>query len=281
MIALIDGDLLCYRIGFTTEQEDLQIALYRMEDLVGRILDETHADSYKIYLTDSAGNFRQKLFPDYKANRTKPKPIWLEDLKEFLIVEHGAEIALGMEADDALGIAQVENLRKFDPDPRYWNQPKFLESVICSIDKDLLQIPGNHYNFVKQESFHVTPYMGMLQFYTQLLVGDVSDNVVGAIGIGPKKAEKALNHLTTEIEMFEAVRKLFKDDERLLLTGRLLKILQSKEELTSLWNFPRSDTLSLAQSQEEKSLSTISGEEVPILCMEPTGQEQKIQLTTQ
>lgn len=281
MIALIDGDILAYRIGYTTEDEDLQIAIYRMEDLVGRILDETNATSYKIYLTDSEGNYRRQLFPDYKANRTQPKPKWLEDLKEFLIVDHGAEIALGMEADDALGIAQVNALRKFDPDPNYWNQPKYLESVICSIDKDLLQIPGNHYNFVKKEQFYVSPHMGMLQFYTQLLVGDVSDNVLGVIGIGPKKAEKALEKATNELEMFDVVRKLFKDDERLLLTGRLLKILQSKEELNSLWNFPRSDTQSLKQSQDEASLSTTSTAEVPILFMEPTGQEQKNPQTTQ
>lgn len=278
MIALIDGDILAYRIGFTTEQEDLQIALYRMEDLVGRILDETYADSYKIYLTDSAGNFRQKLFPDYKANRTKPKPRWLEDLKEFLIVEHGAEIAIGMEADDALGIAQTEIKAKDDMGDSSGPYP--LSSVICSIDKDLLQIPGNHYNFVKQEEFYVSPHLGMLQFYTQLLVGDVSDNVVGAIGIGPKKAEKALNHLTTEIEMFEAVRKLFKDDERLLLTGRLLKILQSKEELNSLWNFPKSDTPLSVPLQEEKSSSITSTEEEPILFMEPIGQELTNQMIT-
>ncbi len=45
-----------------------------------------------------------------------------------------------MEADDALGIAQ-DQIEHFDPAVSH--QPEY-NTVICSIDKDLLQIPGLH-----------------------------------------------------------------------------------------------------------------------------------------
>ena len=67
--------------------------------------------------------------------------------------------------------------------------------VIVSLDKDLKQVPGLHYNFVKKEFDTVTPQQGLINFYTQFLVGDTSDNIRGCTGIGPVKARKAFEEL--------------------------------------------------------------------------------------
>jgi len=85
-----------------------------------------------------------------------------------------AEVIEGMEADDALALNQTD------------------ETVIASIDKDLLMVAGKHYNFVKKEWTTVTPEEGIKWFYMQMLMGDKVDNIIGIRGIGIKKAEKIL-----------------------------------------------------------------------------------------
>src|SRR3990167_758737 len=106
MLALIDGDLLVYRVGFTTENDEEWIARARLREMIGGILEATNTDEAKIYLSDSKDNWRLKYFPRYKANRTAPKPKHLSYLQNLIVDEWGAEVSWGQEADDALGIAQ-------------------------------------------------------------------------------------------------------------------------------------------------------------------------------
>jgi len=135
VLALIDADIITHRIGFTTEGDSQEIARFRCDDLIDSILVDTGADQYQLWLSDSKeSNFRYQIDPSYKANRTQPKPRHYDFLKEHLIVNWGAKIAFGMEADDALGIKQDKEY------PHYGD--KTVYTIICSIDKDLLTIPG-------------------------------------------------------------------------------------------------------------------------------------------
>lgn len=224
MKALVDGDIILYRVGYTVDEEEEWIAIARTNDTVNTILAELGTDDYTIYLSDSANNFRLKLYPEYKANRTQPKPKHYELIKNHLIKEWGAIISLEQEADDALGISQST------------------DTIICSIDKDLHQIPGNHYNFVKKEYKIVSPEEGVRHFYHQLLTGDVTDNIPGIYGIGPKKAQKALVTLTNDFEFYSKVVEMYLEAydkklevgqilDKILLNGRLLKIRQKEGEL--------------------------------------------------
>jgi 5'-3' exonuclease len=254
MHALIDGDILIYRVGFTTENEDWGIAKWRMNEMIDNILRAVNAESYSIYLSDStANNFRTKFYPEYKANRKQPKPKHYEGLKYYLVTEEDAGITPEQEADDELGIQQT-----------LWNQNmETIQSIICTIDKDLLQIPGNHYNFVKNEKRFVTPDEGLTAFYTQLLVGDVSDNITGVRGIGPKKAEKALGSCKTDDDYFKVVSELYEFNyQRLMINGILLKIRTEKDEL---WSFPPTfqnvqpkmeDLLSYSQTKPEVTIQS-------------------------
>jgi 5'-3' exonuclease len=79
--------------------------------------------------------------------------------------------------------------------------------VICSVDKDLLQVPGHHYNFVKDEYRIVNDVQGNLSFYSQLLTGDDSDGIIGLRGVGPKTALKLLKGLQTPFAMWATVLK--------------------------------------------------------------------------
>ena len=99
-----------------------------------------------------------------------------------------------------------------------------------------MQIPGNHYSFVKKQ-FHTVEYIdGVRQLYLQMLIGDASDNIRGVEKIGPVKAGKLLNHINNEKEMFDIVRALYNDDDRLLKNGKLLYIRREDNEV---WQFPK------------------------------------------
>lgn len=261
MKALIDADIVCYRVGFTTEEESEAIAKYRCDDLMDKILLETESNEYQAFLSDSKeNNFRYQIDPQYKANRVAPKPKHLDFLKEHLIVNWGAKIAHGMEADDALGIAQDKSRIIGD-------------TTICSIDKDLLQIPGNHYNFVKSIWTIVGVEDGLLSFYRSILVGDVADNIKGVYGIGPKKAEKILPKWIDEETAIREIRKYYEVwfekegntssvDQMILKNGRLLKIKQQENE--GLWS---SQYLKLTEEQQKLS-SILPQEEELNLYME-------------
>ena len=70
MIALIDMDLVCFRCAASAEEDDLGIAIYRMNELLDQILEKTGATEYRAFLTGE-DNFRKQIYPEYKANRTQ------------------------------------------------------------------------------------------------------------------------------------------------------------------------------------------------------------------
>jgi len=82
MQALLDQDLVCFRCAASAEHDDLGIAIYRLDELVDTILAKTGASSYRAFLTGST-NFRKQVYPEYKANRTQPKPVHLEALRNY------------------------------------------------------------------------------------------------------------------------------------------------------------------------------------------------------
>ena len=225
MLALIDGDIVRYRCGFASMTAPEDVACLRADEMMQGILTALNATEYKVFLSDTlANNFRLQFDPQYKANReNQPKPTHHEALGLFLKQEWDAQVTIGQEADDALGIHQ-----------EYFNQ-KLLdgqddESCICSIDKDLLQIPGYHFNFVKNEFTTVNYNAGLKHFYSQLLIGDRTDNIFGINGIGPVKTAKLFSTSMEEQQLFCICRGLYEDDERLLRNGRLLWIRRREGE---------------------------------------------------
>jgi len=233
MRALVDGDILLYRVGYTTQVETEAIAQYRMDELIQRILDTVQATEHTIYLScGRKDSFRAKLNPEYKAHRTQEKPVHYTFLRNYLTDKWNAVTAVEEEADDLIGI----NLKGED-------------TIACTIDKDILHgLEGNKYNFVKEEMFYTPAEDATLFFYKQLLMGDKADNIFGLKGIGPAKASNALNELLYESEevLFDKVFSMYQDAfpekekqeiyDLILLSGQQLKIRSYEGEL---WQLPR------------------------------------------
>ena len=169
------------------------------------------------------GNFRKDLYKDYKANRNRDyEPEHAAALNyghQYMVDKYNAVMAHGMEADDLVCIWAYE-AREAEED-----------FLIAGIDKDLKQIPGNHYNFNKQEFDFVDDDTAHYNLMLQCLTGDGGDNIPGIKGIGPKKAAKILDGIRTD-RMWSRVRAAWRAHSAgdPLLSWRLLTMLKSFEE---------------------------------------------------
>lgn len=211
-VALVDADFMVYSVGFASSDDDsLQMQKNRITEwLTDIVYMNLNCEDYKAYIT-GPGNFRYdvaKTVP-YKGNRKDAaKPKYYEELREHL-VRLGAVITEGIEADDAVAIESG----KAD----YW---------LVHVDKDLNQLKGWHYNPNKDQTYYVTEFEAMSNFYTQMLTGDRVDNIPGLPGIGPKKAEKIFKDVGTVKGLHEAAVGAYKDKgfdmEYFVEQGRLL-----------------------------------------------------------
>lgn len=223
MIALIDADIVAYRAAASCEPtkkkphlEDEGYAVIRARDTMINILEQCRTREYIPFLSGGE-NFRKIIYPAYKANRDNvPRPVHLQPVREYLIDKWNAKLAIGYEADDALGIHHNEN------------------TIICSIDKDLLQLPGRHFNFVKNEHRTITELEARKTIYWLLLVGDTSDNIQGVYGIGPVKASRIVDGHANIETLHEEVRTIYNDDARFNLNLRLITVLRSEDEYDAL-----------------------------------------------
>ena len=196
-VPICDADSICYAAsGAVKDDEPLNFALHNAKKQMEAIQDKfDRCLEMQVYLTGKS-NFRDAIAvtQPYKGNRTQPKPQYLQDVRQYLVDMWGAQIVEGKEADDTVAIEYLK-----DPDNR----------CIVAIDKDLLQIPGWHYNYKKDELVRVSADDAMRFFYCQLLEGDRVDNVRGIPGIGKVKARKHIDSCRTEQEMYALCRKMY------------------------------------------------------------------------
>lgn len=201
---LIDGDILVYRAGFAADaearskgfaDEDYEReAIGNVKSVLNKLIDKFHPD-YRLFLSGS-GNFREHVatIKPYKGNRPETaKPKYYKQIKDYMVNHWNAEVVHGREADDALGTAQ-------------W-AAKDLSTIIVSIDKDLDMVPGHHYNWVKDEFYFVPLREANLRIFYQMLEGDVTDNIPGIKGVGPKTIARIWEDCGHELERIrEAVQ---------------------------------------------------------------------------
>lgn len=239
MIALIDGDILCYRIGFATNEESESVAIRTMASFLEEMLMfEINVSDWKTYLTGKT-NFRfdVAVTAPYKGNRKGEKPTHHALLREYLELSWNGVVSDGCEADDEIAIAATSHGD---------------DSIIVSLDKDFDQVQGWHYNFVKKDKYYITHEQGLLNFYMQFLVGDRIDNIIGVKGIGPVKAQKLLEG-KTEREMFDICVKQLGSVERAVENGKLLYLQRQQGEQ---WEPPSEDTKRESKGKETTTMDS-------------------------
>lgn len=203
--------------------------LNTMYAILNTIIADTECDDYRVYLTGS-NNFREEVATilPYKGNRSSSdRPYYYDLIKSALVKNYSAKTIDGMEADDALSITQWHH---------FHNETKW-ETIIASQDKDLLMVPGLHYNSRTRIMKDIDKYEARFFFFKQLLTGDRTDNIPGLYRIGPVTAEKILSSQRegTYHELMDQIISTYADYEygidRIIEVGRLLWMLQEPGQL--------------------------------------------------
>ena len=239
MKALIDGDIVVYRCGFAAQSKiyNLSIPTFQGEipkfkykkDMISWLKEngrdesdyevtvdtviepvENALNNVKTVLTEIKSylskrfedvemeiflsgktNFRDDLatIKIYKGNRDPlHKPHWYDEIKEYMQTVWQAEEVDNIEADDILANLQTK------------------DTCIVSTDKDLDQIAGWHYNWVKDSLYEVSTDQAIHSKYIQILTGDSTDNIEGIPGVGPVGAEKRLEWCSTVEDYEQAIK---------------------------------------------------------------------------
>lgn len=171
-VALVDGDLLPYIVGYTVDERDVWKAKMQVELGVAESIQQTPhfqnaadhidylvntwvrgagCDSCRVYMTDSGSNFRLRLAfsKPYKGQRKSDKPPFFYELREYLMQKHNAVLAVGEEADDLISIEMHRDLLRIQQEgnvqPGSPEHRAFAGVVCCTQDKDLRMLPGWHY----------------------------------------------------------------------------------------------------------------------------------------
>ena len=186
---LIDSDFCLWRVLPNKKQTPEEIEKYgdysqrTFEDICNgldwfindKILLPTSATEYIGFL-GGYGNFRKEIAPTtYKANRIDMElPKWFSEAKEYLVDKWKFIQVDGIEAEDAVGICLT----------------KYPDAIIVRVDHDLDQLPGLHYNPIKEVFTEISRENAEYNQWKQCLTGCTSDQVKGIPGVGEVKAAK-------------------------------------------------------------------------------------------
>jgi len=146
-------------------------------------------------LLTGKGNFRDQIatIVGYKANRVGvDRPVHYKAIRRYMVERWGAQTVHGIEADDQLAIIAASE--EYDPE----------RVCIVSMDKDLETVPGRLYNFKRRTMRILSEREALVNFYRQILTGDVVDNIKGCYKCGKVRAEQVVHEGLEEEAMYRA-----------------------------------------------------------------------------
>lgn len=204
MLALIDGDVVLHSCLWGTK--NVQEARDKIDFAIGEWKDGAFCDAAVIAVGPWEGkNYRDDIYPDYKQTATrvagrKTKLPHFYAAKDYLYSLPDVLIADNEEADDLLGILSNDTA----------------DCVIISSDKDLDQLPGNHWNpgilLADRKPVYYTQTLEEANrfFLTQMIMGDGVDKIPGLPGLGRGKAEVIASEYSCYQDLAVAVIELYK-----------------------------------------------------------------------
>lgn len=241
--ALIDGDLLIYKIAIGLEEpiqwEDDLWTLHADANLGKQKLDHEffsvgrriNANKIAIALS-SPNNFRKKISDTYKSNRKKTrKPIIYKPLLEYAHEKYSCFSMDNLEGDDVLGIMATAG--EIDG-----------EVIVVSSDKDMKTIPCNLLDPAdgNSEIKIITKKQADYNFMLQTLTGDATDGYKGLEGVGEVTAKRILGEPRSLKLMWKDVVKAYEDKgftkKDALTQSRLARILRIED-----WNAEKKEPI--------------------------------------
>jgi len=175
-VLAVDADIVAWRCSAVSEGESEDDLKSTVDNFLYTIVECTGVNEMKLFLTPKT-NFRYKLAitKPYKGNRKDGyRPEHLTTAKEYMKERYGAMIIEGYEADDCIASMMT----------------KYEGAAHAGIDKDIKQIAGWHFDFVKHTWHYTDEDESALRIYRQVCQGDTTDNIPGLKGVGEKKAAR-------------------------------------------------------------------------------------------
>ena len=200
---LIDADILVFRFasafskdeeidwggGLKSNVDNYELATAQIDRFTKFLMSKTFSTKATMCFTSKV-NFRYGVLPTYKHNRTgMKKPRLMKSLVQYLKSNYPFKEKHGLEADYIMGIMATNET----------------DSCIATIDKDLLQIPGRHYNWNHGWMCHVEKEDADNFFWQQCLSGDPGDGYHGIPGVGAKTAETILSNIKDDDNIWDVI----------------------------------------------------------------------------
>jgi hypothetical protein len=234
MIALIDGDIVKYRVGFASEKTYYMV--FNEEDPDYFCAMFTRKKDAVEWINSEEG---YHIVPEIEAEPLEKVLFHVDRVMNYIIFRSGANGHRTYLTGDKSFRKELSKEYKANRDPshkpihhkaisryliNYWNARYAREgleaddelgihqnenTIIVSTDKDLDTIPGWHYNWVHDRKYYVSHEMANRNFWTQMLVGDTADNVKGIPKVGPVTARKILEGIHNSEHMEERVKSIY------------------------------------------------------------------------
>ncbi len=228
-VVICDADSILYATAFSNKDKTLEEALENMDLFLTQIANACNAEDILLCLTKGP-NLRDQyaITKPYKGNRKdRELPNFYHELRAHMTEKWNAWTQPGFEADDLIFIARTEYKKRF-----------LEKRIILAVnDKDCLQYPGTYIDYKKMMFIQLEKGEADKNFWTQMIVGDSTDNILGIEGSGIKAAEKLLhNDIYTadypQIVLREYIKKYGEKEgvNRFYESYKLLKLLESCQE---------------------------------------------------
>ncbi|MCH9712806.1 MAG: hypothetical protein K0U20_09305 [Proteobacteria bacterium] len=198
---------------FVSTVSNIESSLYKQFDLQSEDKIETEI------IFSPKKTFRNELSEAYKAKRKPTTIIGIPELKQMVSIRLGMTQGNNIEADD-LVITRAKEKENV---------------VIACIDKDIFtHTPVPCFNYKKWEWVEVMEDSHIeREYYKQALIGDSTDGISGAKGIG---AKNKIFKDGTKYWNWDEYKTFFETDEEALLSMRLVRMDQySTKEGLQLW----------------------------------------------
>jgi len=184
-------------------------AVYGYTDFLIQILKESPTHIAVAFDGNLNTSFRNKIYPEYKAQRGLPPPELEAQLEACFKVTEAmgmpAFIDTEFEADDIIGTLVDQILRKKS------------RAVVISSDKDFAQFVNDSvvwWNFAKSEKLDVEAVIRKFGVRPEQIVdflalkGDSVDNIPGVKGVGTKTATTLLHHFETLEDIYKNINQV-------------------------------------------------------------------------
>jgi len=238
-LLVVDADIVAYQSADGALEEDrvndeewqwtMNMSMAR-EEFADRIEDYQAllGANHVLLCFGSISNWRKRIFPEYKANRSQRKPLGYRALVVWASERWDTLSLPWLEADDLVGMCATGG---------FSDRVQDRTVVMVSEDKDFKSIPGLLYNPRRPEDgiMQTTLLQADAFHLEQALTGDPADNYKGCPGVGPKGAAKILgawghNHFKSPwAAIVDAYEKAGLTEQQALVQAQVARILRNGE----------------------------------------------------